>query len=203
MENTPGGKKAELDKDGISRDLGKAELDKDGVSLSDELKDDEPPAEEALQEDVEQTPAPWWKRRFIILCAAAGTTVVLLVAGTALFFLREEPAKEKAHAVHVKPSPPPGLDSPEGDIVLDPFMVLYESRGPEESGVLLATLSLQVGPETAYTLGSRMYDIRSLVYDRLSANAEIYTKDELTTMIREDLKDFNVHGAEFVRFEKR
>lgn len=203
MGSPPEEKKAELDKDGISYDFDKAQIDKEGVSLSDEDELDASPADDAPSEALEETRLPRSNRRVIVLSVAAGITVVFLAAVTALFFFHEESAPQKAPIVQAKPSPPPGFDSPEGDIVLDPFMVLYESGNPKESGVLLATLSLQVSPDTYYTLGSRMYDIRTLIHERLAVNAEVYSKDELVAMIQEDLRDFNVREVQFVQFEKR
>lgn len=202
MSNHPG-KKAELDKDGIAYDFGKAELDKDGVSLS-----DEPGAEESLQEETPQassaeTPKSAPKRKTILIASiASGLVLVLLSVGILTYHLTKKPPVE-IPITYKKPVSSPGLDSREGDILLDPFMVLYNSRKPKESGVLLAQLSLQANPETAYNIGSRMYEIRNLIFQRLSSNADVYSKEEIAAIIRDDLKSLNVNNVVFVEFDKR
>lgn len=204
MSDHPG-KKAELDKDGIAYDFEKAELDKEGVSLS-----DEPGAEEAVQGETQQTASaaaavskPSTKRKTILIASiASGLLVAFISVGILTHYLTKKPQVE-IPVTYKKPVSSPGLDSTEGDILLDPFMVLYNSRKTKESGVLLAQLSLQANPETAYNIGSRMYDIRNLIFQRLSSNADVYSKEELAAIIRDDLKGLNVNNVVFVEFDKR
>jgi hypothetical protein len=199
------GKKAELDKDGIAYDISKAQLDKEGMTLSDEKKADAPSRnaspETPQEEQTLQKPS---RRRLILISSiAAGVVFLLITAGIITYKVtREKPAALPVAAV-VKVTPPPSLDSQSGEISLDPFMVLYAPASPKESGVLLAQLTLQVSPEIAYTIGSRMFEIRNLIYQRLSANAEVYSKMELLSMLREDLKMFNIRDVGFSQFEKR
>jgi hypothetical protein len=202
---SPSGKKAELDKDGIAFDISKAELDKDGISFSDdsgaeeEITGDSP--EDAAQAAPKQGKTA--RRRIILLASIfSGLALVFLIAGITAYHFLKKPAVE-IPVVYQKPPAPPRLYSPEGEIILDPIMVTYNSRNPKESGVLLAQLSMHVNPEIAYNIGSRMFDIRNLVSQRLSANAEVYSKDELAAMIRDDLKSLNVRDVAFVQFEKR
>lgn len=204
MEGKPG-KKAELDKEGIAPSLGRAQLDKEGVSLSGDMKAEPAPLADPLEPaETSAEPAKPSRRRLILIAAIASGAVFLLIAAVAAAYLatREEPAKAPV-AAQAKPAPPVGLDSPGGEIALDPFMILYTPAGAKESGVLLAQLTLQVSPETAYTIGSRMTEIRGLVYQRLAANVEVYSKGELLSMLREDLKGFNVRDVVFSQFEKR
>jgi flagellar basal body-associated protein FliL len=201
------GKKAELDKDGLSYEIGKAELDKEGMKLSDEKK---PQAQAQAQGAAADTPQeaeaqekPSRKKIIIIASIAAGV-IVLLTAGILTYvFTREKPVEKPVVAMAKPTPPPPGLDTPTGEITLDPFMVLYTPASPKESGVLLAQLSLQVSPEIAYSLGGRMFELRNLIYHRLAANAEVYSKNELIAMLREDLKNFDVRDVGFVQFEKK
>jgi hypothetical protein len=199
------GKKAELDKDGIAYDIDKAQLDKEGMTLSDGKPADAPsPADSP--DSAAQTPAPGTtsRRRLILMASiAAGAVFLLVTAGIVTYVLtREDPEAAPVVAV-AKPTPPPGLDSPGGELTLDPFMVLYTPGGPKESGVLLAQVSLLASPDTAYSIGNRMPEIRNLIYQRLSANAEVYSKAELLAMLREDLKAFNIRDVGFSQFEKR
>jgi flagellar basal body-associated protein FliL len=204
VANQPG-KKAELDKEGIAYDIGKAELDKEGMNLSDEKKPDTFSQADPQEPDQETpTPEKTSRRRLILIASiASGAVFLILAIGITTYLVFKEEPKEAPRIVHVKPTPPPGLDSPSGDLVLDPFMVLYHPAGPKESGVLLAQVSLQVSPDIAYTIGSRMAEIRELIYQRLAANAEVFSKSELTAMLREDLKMYNVKDVGFSQFEKR
>ncbi len=202
MSDHPG-KKAELDKDGIAYDFGKAELDRDGVSLSDEPGAEEPIQEETKQISSTETSKPASKRRPILIASiASGLVIVLVSMGVLTYHLTKKPHVDIPIS-YKKPAPSPALDSREGDILLDPFMVLYNSRKPKESGVLLAQLSLQANPETAYNIGSRMYEIRNLIFQRLSSNADVYSKEEIAAIIRDDLKSLNVNNVVFVEFDKR
>jgi hypothetical protein len=202
---SPSEKKAELDKDGIAFDINEAELDKDTASFLDlsgageDASGDSPQIAAQAAPKQEKT-----SRRRLILYGSiiSGAVLVLLISGmTAYHFLNRHEAE--IPEAYKKPPETPGLHSPQGEIVLDPIMVLYNSRNPRESGVLLAQVSLHVNPEIAYNIGNRMFDIRNLISQRLSANAEVYSKDELSAMLREDLKSLNVRDVAFVQFEKR
>jgi hypothetical protein len=129
--------------------------------------------------------------------------LLILIAGIAIHHFTKEKPVEAPAVAYVKPTPPPGLDSPSGELPLDPFMVLYTPGSPKEQGVLLAQLTLWVSPDIAYTIGSRMFEIRNLIYQRLSANAQVFSRGELLAMLREDLKAFNVRDVGFSQFEKR
>lgn len=203
MADNPG-KKAELDKDGLSYDIGKAQLDKEGMTLSDEKKAAAPEKNAPTETPQESlSPEKPSRRRLILIASAVAGMVVIITAGILTYVFTREKPKEAPAVAYVKPTPPPGLDSPTGEITLDPFMVLYTPAGPKESGVLLAQLSLQTSPEITYSIGSRMFEIRSLIYQRLAANAEVYSKAELLAMLREDLKTFNIRDVGFSMFEKR
>lgn len=196
-------KKAELDKDGIAYDFGKAELDRDGMSLSDESGIEEPVAGELPQQTTQETTKPRSKRNLaLIISIISGFVVGIIVVSIVAYQLTKKTPADMG-ITYKKPTPPPGLDSPEGDIVLDPFMVLYNSRNPKDSGVLLTRISLQANRETVYNIGSRMFDIRNLIYQRLAANADIYSKEELAAIIRDDLKYINVNNVSFIEYEKK
>lgn len=201
---SPSEKKAELDKDGIAFDINKAELDKDGISFSDDPGAEEGTAREASEAAESAPKQEKSSRRRLILYASiiSGAALVLLISALTAYHFLKNPEVEIPVA-YKKPPEPPRLYSPQGEIVLDPIMVLYNSRNPKESGVLLAQLKMHVNPEIAYNIGNRMFDIRNLISQRLSANAEVYTKEELATMIRDDLKSLNVRDVAFVQFEKR
>jgi len=128
--------------------------------------------------------------------------LVLIIAGIVTYKLtREEPVPQIVQAV--KSEPPQNLDSVQGEIALDPFLVLFKPSSSKQSGVLFAQVTLQVNPEIAYNIGSRMFDIRNLIYQRLSANAEVYSNYELAAILREDLKPLNVKDVNFTQFDKR
>ena len=200
------GKKAELDKDGISYDFDKAELDKEGMTLQDEPGPESKAGAESsdrASEGEAGAPPVSGKRRLVIYGSlAAGIVLLLTMAGVLTYYLTKEDPKPAPVKV-VKVTPPPSLDSPGGEIPLDPFLVLYKSGNPRESGVLLAQVRLLVNPKIAYNIGSNLFGIRSIIYQRLSENAEIYSKNELAAIIREDLKGLNVKDVSFVQFEKR
>lgn len=203
MSNAPG-KKAELDKDGISFDFNKAQLDQDGISLTDAAEDlssretdtQTQPSETAAQ--AARTPT----RRIIIFSLIAGAAALCLAIGTVLLQTAEKPPAHIPATVH-DPGPSLATPSSDGEVLLDPFMVLFDSNDPGESGVVFAQVSLQVAPGMGPNIFSRLFDIRSLIYQRISANAGIYSKNELAAMIRDDLKDLNVKDVAFIQYEKR
>ncbi len=202
MSNSPG-KKAELDKDGISFDFNKAQLDKDGISLADV------PESQVLQETdkagrpggEEARSIPVWRRRKIVLSLVAGIAAVCVATG---IFMVRAPEEDQPYLPPSHPEPSPAvLSSPDGDILLDPFTVLFDPDNPRQSGVLLAQVSLQITPGTGPNISSRLFDVRKLIYQRLTTNAGIYTKNELAAIIRQDLEDLQVKDVAFVQYEKR
>ncbi len=202
MSNSPG-KKAELDKDGISFDFNKAQLDNDGISLTDV------PESRVLQETdntgksagKEARATPVWRSRKVVLAIAAGIAAVCVAAGV---FMVRAPKEAQPYLPPSYPEPSPAvLSSSDGDILLDPFTVLFDPDNPRQSGVLLAQVSLQITPGTGPNIISRLFDIRNLIYQRLTANAGIYSKNELAAMIRQDLEDLQVKDVAFVQYEKR
>ncbi len=202
---SPSEKKAELDKDGISFDIDKAELDKDGISFSDDSGADKDPSDDSPKDAEQAVPAqkkPSRRRLILYGSIISGAILVFLISGISAYHFLEKPEVEIPVALK-KPLEPPRLYSPQGEIVLDPIMVLYNSRNPKESGVLLAQVSMHVSPEIAYNIGNLMFDIRNLISQRLSMNADVYSKEELSAMLREDLKSLNVRDVAFVQFEKR
>jgi len=197
------GKKAELDKDGISFDFNKAQLDNDGITLTDapenQVHGETDNAKKSVEQEAQDTPV--WRRRKVVLSLAAGIVAVCAAIGVFMVLAHEE---EPLYLPPSYPEPSPAVSSSsEGDILLDPFTVLYDPDNPRQSGVLLAQISLQITPGTWPNIAGRLFDIRSLIYSRLSANAGIYTKNELAAMIREDLKDLQVKDVAFVQYEKR
>jgi hypothetical protein len=202
VSNSPE-KKAELDKDGISFDFNKAQLDKDGISLT------EAPENQVLQEaegagkagEKQSRGTPVWRRRKIVLSLVAGVVAVCVAAGV---FMVRAPKEDQQYLPASYPEPSPAvLTSSDGDILLDPFTVLFDPDNPRQSGVLLAQVSLQITPGTGPNIISRLFDIRNLIYQRLTANAGIYSKNELAAMIRQDLEDLQVKNVVFVQYEKR
>lgn len=202
MSNPPG-KKAELDKDGISFDFNKAQLDKDGISLTDVPKSQVPQETDGAGKSggKEARSTPVWRRRKVVISLVAGIAAVCVAAGA---FMARAPQKDQSHLPPSYPEPSPAvLSSSDGDILLDPFTVLFDPDNTRQSGVLLAQVSLQITPGTGPNISSRLFDIRSLIYSRLTANAGVYTKNELAAMIRQDLEDLQVKDVAFVQYEKR
>jgi hypothetical protein len=203
VSNAPG-KKAELDKDGISLDFNKAQLDKDGISLTDSPEDQGPRGAvvegKTGEKNARAIPSP--TRKKIVISLIAGAAAICLVVGISALLIAKKPP-EHAPATYQNLAVSFDASSSEGEILLDPFMVLFDPDNPRDSGVLLAQVSLQITSGTAPNISSRLFDIRSLIYRRLSANADIYSKNELAAMIRDDLKDLQVKDVAFIQYEKR
>jgi hypothetical protein len=196
------GKKAELDKDGISFEQDKAELDKNGISLSDEEYVSDPDEQDTQPSDAGET-ANGTPQRFKALLIASLVGVILLGSGAILWNTQRNISPAPVADTYVDLSEPETMYSPEGDIVLDPFMILLNSHTPHESGLLLAQLSLQITPETAANIESTIFAVRSLILERLSTNAQIYSKNELAEMLKQDLQDFKVKDVAFIQYELR
>jgi len=200
--NSPG-KKAELDKDGISFDFNKAQLDNDGIALTDvpeaQVPGEKDKAEKFVGKDAWGTPI--WRRRKAVLSLVAGIAAMCVAAGV---FMVRTPEEKPLYLGPSYPEPSAAvLSSFDADILLDPFTVLFDPDNPRQSGVLLVQISLQITPGTGPNIFSRLFDIRSLIYSRLSANAGIYTKNELAAMIRQDLEDLQVKDVAFIQYENR
>ncbi len=195
------GKKAELDKDGISLDRGKVDLDRDGISLKDEdagQKALDRPVQSVDKGEAEQKSS----RKFpMLLWACMGLMLLAGAGGIAWYVLPEHPAQPVPFPVDTVESQEAPLS--DGDIILDPFMILYDPHNPRESGVLLAQLSLQITPGTAANIEGNIFAVRSLILERLSTNAQIYSKNELADMLTQDLRDFKVKDVAFIQYESR
>ncbi len=195
-------RKAELDKDGIFLEKDKAELDKDGISLSDEEYDGGSQEEQILQGDTAET-LKGTNQRFKGLIIASIVGIILIASGVILWNTQRKITPAPTPDRYVEVSEPEIMYSPEGDIVLDPFMILLNAQSPHTSGVLLAQLSLQITPGTAANIESTIFAVRSLILERLSTNAQIYSKNELAEMLKQDLQNFKVRDVAFIQYEIR
>ncbi len=196
------GKKAELDKNGIFFENDNAELDKDGISLSDEEYDGGSKQPDSHPGDAaETTKGTTQSYKALIIASITG---IILIAALGILW-------KSQHNISPPPVPDTSVDiaetaamySPESDIVLDPFMILINSHNTHKSGLLLAQLSLQITPETAANIQSTIFAVRSLILERLSTNAQIYSKNELAGILKQDLQRFNVKDVAFIQYEIR
>lgn len=201
MPDQPG-KKAELDKDGISLGKDNAELDKEGITLSEAIDDDDSQNEGTQHADLKESAHGANGHKKIIVIASVLGIFVIISAGVLWFGLHKETSASGTPAYTATPVVE-AVYTPEGDIILDPFMILYDTQNSNESGVLLAQLSLQITPGTAANIESSIFDIRSLILDRLSTNARIYSKNELAEILKEDLQRFKVQDVAFIQYEQR
>jgi hypothetical protein len=198
------GRKADLDKDGIVfADAGKAELDKDGIAL--ESQEREAAAEGPKSSDAPaEAPVegrPRYSRKFVMAAAggAAGLVVLLAVIG----FMLLKGGAEAPKTPGIAQQAPKAAMSGEGGLVLDPFMVFYETKTPRKSGILIAQVSLKVDPEVMPSIESRLYDIRHIIFRRLSAAASVYSQTEITLMLSDDLMDYPIQEVAFVQYNAR
>ncbi len=201
MTDQPG-RKADLDQEGIVfADAGKAELDREGITLESQ---DAPVQEEAAEpspiDQGAQEHARPAKRLVLIAAGGAACLVILLVIlGIVLFRSPEGTPPQAAGTVQPGKVPAFGADG----ILLDPFMVFYETRLPKRSGVLIAQVSLKVDPAVVPTVESRLYDIRNIIYRRLAAAANVYSQTEITLMLSDDLMDYPIQEVAFVQYNTR
>jgi len=197
---TPG--KVELDKEGIAlAKPGKAELDKDGIPLAQKENPDGSVAE-AAPEGAEAQPARPSRRTTVIIAAAALSVVLLLALGIGGFLWHKSSQRHVAvtpAARHQSPVPPNVLNA--GEIALDPFMVLYTPQKPGKAGLLMAEVVLTVNPKTAANVRDRQYEIRALINDNLNKNVEVYTQFEITEMLKEGLRAYDVSDVTFTRYD--
>lgn len=196
------GKKADLDKDGIFFEKDRAELDKDGISLSDAIKDNDPRKEDAGHFETENPEQQTTRNHKTLIIASIIGVFIIASAGILFFVLHKDAANSGTPAYAARPVVET-VYTPEGDIILDPFMILYDTQSSHESGVLLAQLSLEITPDTAANIESDIFAVRSLILERLSTNAQIYSKNELAEMLKADLQDFKVKDVAFIQYELR
>lgn len=194
------GRKADLDKEGIALDdLGKAELDKEGIPLHDappqaEAKADEASAEQPLEAEPPQN--VWLSpKRIMVMGGAAAAVFVLLAAASLALFLHKEP-----EAPRVIKAARAAFDD---GIVLDPFMVFYETREKNRSGILIAQVSLKVDPSRAPYVTGRLYDVRNIIYRRLRDAASVYSQTEIALMLSDDLADYPIQEVSFLSYQAR
>ncbi len=197
---SPSDGKAELDREGIPlSDPNKAELDKDGIPLDQQRKAEQQAAVEEAPEAEAQGAAPNRKKMIIIGAAACGA--LLIVAIVAAIALR--PAKQPAQPAAIVPVMQPTQFTQGGEIILDPFIVSYRPIDDTKDGILIAQVSLEVNPRLAANIRGETHAIRELILDRLSTNAPLYSKQELSKMISKDLEDMDIKRVSFIRYDLR
>jgi len=201
MADQPG-RKADLDKDGIIlQDEGKAELDKDGIAL--EIEESPGPAKEEVTTPNKGPEEPAAEKRLplplMALAGAAGLLVLIAAIGLFLYHGHHKAPQKTAHVIQPQRESPFGPDG----MVLDPFMVFYETNTPKKSGVLLAQVSLKIDPSMITTIESKLFDIRSIIYKRLSAAASVYSQTEITLMLSDDLIDYPIQEVAFVQYSEK
>lgn len=196
------GRKADLDKDGIVfADAGKAELDKEGITLEshEDLPQEEAHGPSRTDQEIERKPR--FSRRLVLAVAggSVGLVVLTIVLGVIIMGSRDD---APPRAARVDQPGKADIFGAEG-MILDPFMVFYETRVPKRSGVLIAQVSLKVDPAVAPSVESRLYDIRSIIYRRLAAAANVYSQTEIALMLSDDLIDYPIQEVAFVQFNAR
>ena len=194
--------KVELDKDGIAlAKQGKAELDKDGIPLADQESAKSSEAAENTEETAAQAPA-FSKRTTFIIAGAAASVVVLLVLGIGGYLWHKSAEKDPVKAPstqNVASKPPNVLNA--GEITLDPFLILYTPQKQGKAGLLTAEVVLTVNPKTAANVKDRQYEIRALINETLNQNVEVYTQFEITEMLKEGLRAYDVSDVTFARYD--
>lgn len=196
------GKKAELDKDGIAfEDGGKAELDKDGISLEEGREQHQPLENKGLTVDPQEEPNRTYPRARITVLLISLVAVMIAGGASALFLLLP---KEKTESIpESRVLPPEKIFVYEGDVILDPFMILYEPTSEHQTGILIAQVSLQAEPDMVPNVYRSIFDMRTIIYTRLSENIDIYSKNELAEMIRHDLEQYSIRDVAFIQFDMR
>ena len=194
------GRKADLDKEGIIlQDLGKAELDKDGIAL--DVEESPVPAKEQEPSPDKESQKPVLKKQkpLTVFAGAAGLLVLILAIGLFLYHGHHKTPLKISHVIQPQRESPFGADG----IVLDPFMVFYETNTPKKSGVLLAQVSLKIDPSMITTIESKLLDIRGIIYKRLSATASVYSQTEIALMLSDDLIDYPIQEVTFVQYSEK
>ncbi|MGC9323138.1 MAG: hypothetical protein ACP5G0_00175 [Desulfomonilia bacterium] len=196
------GKKAELDKDGIAFEHGgKAELDKDGISLEEGGEQHHPLENEGVTGDPDEEPNREHPRARITGLLISLVAVVIAGGVFALFLLL--PKEEPEPIPESRVLPPAKIFVYEGDVILDPFMILYEPTSEHQTGILIAQMSLQAEPDMVPNVYRNIFDMRTIIYTRLSENIDIYSKNELAEMIRHDLEQYSIRDVAFIQFDMR
>lgn len=220
------GKKAELDKDGISLPEKKAatsnkvELDQDGINLPEEKVEPEqsenlpsppaPPTEAQpavaveVKEKLLRVLKGLSRRQKIILSAAVGVfiLVILFVTGGVLWHKAAHKARAPERLASQLPPRAPAIVNP-GEIVLEPFVILYTPQKQGKVGLLIAEITLTVNPKTAPNVKDKLYEIRALITEYLTKNVLVYTPFEIGEMLKEGLRKYDVADVTFTRYDLR
>jgi pyruvate/2-oxoglutarate dehydrogenase complex dihydrolipoamide acyltransferase (E2) component len=200
------GSKAELDKDGIPLSPVKAELDKDGIPLKEasearpaEAEAGAPTAQPALAPALVDKLLKHKKWLIIGLSAAAGLIIIIVTVTILLSRSDEEPAEPAA-----APAPAPAVaPAPADQLTLEPFILSYKPLDKQHEGVLIARINLKIDPEDKPNVQSRIYQIRSLIFESLAKNAALYEQADLRDILARDLKPLGVRDVTFASFEQR
>ena len=203
MADQPGSK-AELDKDGIPLGPDKAELDKDGIPLKPESEPQAPTPNEAGEATPKTAPAkpePKSKKMLFIGLGAGAAVLVILIAVVAILLHSGKKAEEKSVDKPAAKASQAAVVN--GRIVLDPFILTYAPLDKQQQGVLIVKMSIETDQGKEANVQSNLYQIRSVVLDRLSKNAPLYGKDELSDLLASDLRRFGIRNVAFMSFEQR
>ncbi|MEA3221953.1 MAG: hypothetical protein U9P49_02150 [Thermodesulfobacteriota bacterium] len=195
--NDSNNRKADLDKEGITLpgyEKEKEDPDEEGVSASDEKSKGD--AEKDTPDTVEEGSG---KKSPIKIIGFAGIGIIVLLG--AVFFLFLNKKDEVSTPQRVSPYQKVQVIE-EGEVLLDPFVILYKQKDAH-TGVLLAQVSLQGDPRYVSNIQSKMFEIRSLVLDRLTTNVQIYSKKEILDILEADLSDLGVRNVDFVQYQLR
>jgi len=198
------GGKAELDKDGIPLGPSKAELDKDGIPLKE--ADAAKPAEPAASTpEAAPVAAPSLvdtllkhKKWLIIGLSAAAVLVSVVTVAVILLSGDEEPA-----AVPAKPVPAAAATVPADQLALEPFILTYAPLDKQHECVLIVRINLRIDPADKPNVQSRLYQIRSLIFESLAKNAALYEQADLRDILVRELRPMGIRDVSFANFEQR
>jgi hypothetical protein len=212
MSDNPG-RKADLDKEGIAlTDTEKAELDKDGIPLG--LDEAAPESDVGTPQSTQETneAKPQGKKGLSLLLmknkrltlaligGAVGLILILSVGGFILYHASTVVPVKTTKAIKPQEHPTFGAD---GGMLMDPFIVFYDTHDTHASGVLIAQVSLHVDPEEVPNIQSRFFDIRDIIFKKLASTASVYSEPEIEKMLSQDLLDFQVKDVAFIQYQKR
>ncbi|MDT8272342.1 MAG: hypothetical protein RRA35_04030 [Desulfomonilia bacterium] len=193
------GKKADLDKEGIPLDpASKDAPDTEGIRREENAPDPQRDPQEPSSSFSRRTQ---FRSRTVVASLLGLSGFIALIAGTIL--LMPIPPDNGNGPVE-EPPVPVFQRTPhwQKEVVLDPFVILTEPRDENSGvGVLIAQVSLQTDLERASNVYSRLFDLRSLIYTRLSQNSTLYSKNELTDMLRRDLQQYHIRDVAFIQFD--
>lgn len=203
MADQPGSK-AELDKDGIPLGPDKAELDKDGIPLKPETEPQASAQGQPAGAATKNAPAkPETKSRKLLFIGVGAGAAVLIVLVLVAVLLLHGGKKAEEKAVGKPAAKVQTAVSVKGRILLDPFILTYTQLDKQQQGILIVKLSIDVAPGKEVNVQSSLYQIRSIVLERLTKNAPLYGKDELRELLASDLSRFGIRNVEFASFEQR